>query len=134
MKEMTKNIQMTAWRKVPGTDIGVSADGTCVFNTKKLKEYSVCETQGGYKLICCKPLRDAGWTSSQFVHHIVAAAFLGWRPDMDGIEVHHIDGNNSNNSADNLCLLTERGHEKIHKICRVGKKFHKKDIEEIDVL
>jgi endogenous inhibitor of DNA gyrase (YacG/DUF329 family) len=34
----------------------------------------------------------------------------------DGFQVHHIDGDKSNNTVDNLCLITEAGQKKLHAI------------------
>lgn len=38
------------------------------------------------------------------IHHLVAAAFLGQRPD--GYEINHKDGNPQNNAASNLEYVT----------------------------
>lgn len=32
----------------------------------------------------------------------------------NGLVVHHIDGNHDNNQLDNLCVVTAKGHSRIH--------------------
>ena len=43
-------------------------------------------------------------TSTQYVHHVVAEAFLGPRPC--GLVVRHMDGDRENNAASNLAYVT----------------------------
>lgn len=61
--------------------------------------------------------RAAVWNGSgyTFEHRIVAARSLGL-PSLPGhLEVHHIDGDKTNNSPDNLALVTKKGHRYLHK-------------------
>lgn len=54
---------------------------------------------------------------STYVHHLVAAAFLGERPDNHVI--HHIDENPLNNRADNLQYVTQ--YQNIHLSTKMTK-------------
>ena len=48
-------------------------------------------------------------------HRNVMAEALGLESIPDWIHVHHIDGNKQNNHIDNLALVTNCGHGKLHK-------------------
>lgn len=52
-----------------------------------------------------------------FYHRIVFAEMLGIPPSQlpQSLTVHHIDGDPSNNSLDNLALVTKSGHKKLHR-------------------
>lgn len=52
-----------------------------------------------------------------FVHRIVMAELLCLHPSQlpDWLPVHHIDENKKNNSPDNLALVTQSGHRKLHR-------------------
>jgi len=56
---------------------------------------------GGYKLVRLSKNNDI---ISFAVHRLVAAAFIGTRPE--GLEVNHIDGNKLNNCVENLEYVT----------------------------
>ncbi len=60
----------------------------------------------------------------EYVHRLVAAAFLG---DTTGLDVDHIDGDTSNNNASNLRLLTHAENMAIQRerkpLCRQGHPF-----------
>lgn len=64
------------------------------------------------------------------VHVLVA---LGFCPNRLGKStVHHIDGNNQNNNANNLIWLTQNQHIEAHKLMNLpGKKAYKKFIGEM---
>jgi hypothetical protein len=52
-----------------------------------------------------------------FLHRIIFAKALGMHPSQlpSELTVHHIDGDPSNNSLDNLVLCTNAGHHKLHR-------------------
>lgn len=56
----------------------------------------------------------------QFVHRIVMAKMLGIDPEKldPNLVIHHIDGDRKNNSPDNLALMTNTGHIKLHSLLR----------------
>lgn len=78
----------------------------------------------GY-LMCLKPDWYTGRKGSKhvFVHTIVMCEALGITELPAGFTVHHVDGNKHNNSIDNLALLTNSAHGKLHGI--LGKS-HKR--------
>jgi len=61
---------------------------------------------GGYLNV--GPCRD-GISRTTEVHQIVAAAFLGPRPD--GLETRHLDGDQTNNAIGNLAYSTHAENE-----------------------
>lgn len=50
----------------------------------------------------------------ELVHRIVMAKLLGLRSLPDTMDVHHIDDVKTNNSEDNLALVTRGGHRGLH--------------------
>lgn len=46
--------------------------------------------------------------------HVLIAEWLYQRKVQPGEHVHHIDGNKLNNNPENLCILTDSEHAKIH--------------------
>lgn len=65
----------------------------------------------GYLHVC---LSDGGRRRDVAVHRLVAQEWCpGWHPSL---EVHHIDGDPSNNEACNLACLTPLEHSKVHHI------------------
>ncbi len=88
---------------------------------KEMKQYD----QGGYKLV---GIRRNGTHHNYLVHRLVATAFV---PNPRNLyDVNHIDGNKSNNCADNLEWVTKS--ENIRHAIRMGlrppicKNEHKK--------
>lgn len=61
-------------------------------------------------------------------HVIIMESMLG-RPLVKGEIVHHIDGNKQNNDPENLLLLTQSEHMKIHCRQRREKSANFKDKE-----
>ena len=67
-------------------------------------------TRGGYLFV---PLRKDGVISAKRVNRLVAEAFLdNYSEDM---EIHHIDGDVTNNRVDNLECVDSMEHHDIHK-------------------
>ena len=62
---------------------------------------------GGYLMVVCSV---KGKANTKKVHRLVAAAFLG--PCPSGLEVNHIDGIKSNNSAVNLEYVTRSRNQR----------------------
>lgn len=61
--------------------------------------------------------RAAVWNGKGYTyeHRLTATRMLGL-PSLPGhLVVHHIDGDKTNNDPDNLAILTQRGHMKLHK-------------------
>lgn len=67
------------------------------------------------------------------IHRAVYSYYFGDIPE--GYDIHHIDENPANNLIENLCLLDNASHAKIHStldkhkeyICQIcGKKFYKR--------
>jgi hypothetical protein len=59
------------------------------------------------------------------LHILVAAAFLGLRPE--GLVVAHLDGNKANNRAENLAYVTQREnieHKRDHGTMHCGDRSH----------
>ena len=50
----------------------------------------------------------------RFVHHLVMMDALGLDELPANMVVHHIDGDKKNNDLNNLALVTNSGHQKIH--------------------
>lgn len=61
--------------------------------------------------------RAAVWNGNgyTFEHRLIAAKELGLENLPAHLEVHHIDGDKSNNHPDNLAIATKRGHRYLHK-------------------
>lgn len=61
--------------------------------------------------------RAAVWNGNgyTFEHRMIAARELGLESLPAHLEVHHIDGDKSNNHPDNLAIVTKRGHRYLHK-------------------
>lgn len=90
------------WRPVVGwPEYAVSNTGRIV----SYRRGEPCELRtnvvGGYPMVT---FRVAPRSHCTAVHRVVAAAFLGPRPD--GMEVRHLDGNRLNNDASNLAFGT----------------------------
>lgn len=79
----------------------------CKYNAIILKPQ---ENEKGYLLVSINQ-------RNIFIHRLVAFAFCtnGNEYDINNIEIHHIDKNRKNNNADNLMILTNTEHRKLHQ-------------------
>lgn len=62
-----------------------------------------------------------GNNAGRFVHQVVAEQEIG-RPLMKGECVHHVDGNKMNNSPENLQVMAESKHARLHAQERARKR------------
>jgi hypothetical protein len=74
-------------------------------------------TQRGY--IQYHLVDESGQRHSFYIHRLVAAAFIDW--DISGLEVDHLDDDNTNNFVDNLEIVTpkvnsQRAYDRGRKI------------------
>jgi len=118
---MIKEVQFTdmEWRHVPGYEglymvnnygeimrckfrqANMLTGGESVFPSLVVRQKVA---KNGYH---CVTLCKSGERKMWLVHRLVAKAFLG-AEDNDGMQVNHIDGNKSNNSVNNLELVTAK--------------------------
>jgi hypothetical protein len=59
--------------------------------------------------------RTGGHKSTQMEHRLVWEEHYGEIPE--GMQIHHIDGDKTNNDMSNLMLLTPLEHKRIHEGC-----------------
>lgn len=83
----------------------------------------------GY-LMCLKPDWYTGrkGTNHVFVHTVVMCEALCLTELPKGWVVHHINGDKHNNDIDNLALLTNSAHSKIHTFQRTHCKVQRSEI------
>lgn len=62
--------------------------------------------------------RAAVWNGEgyTFESRVMVAKSLGLKELPGHWEVHHIDGDKTNDDIDNFAIVTKRGHQKLHKI------------------
>ena len=75
--------------------------------------------QSGYIEVYCPNHPNANKRKSVYEHQLVAEKKLG-RYLKPGEVIHHIDLNKSNNSPDNLVVLSNSEHMKLHGLLRKG--------------
>lgn len=69
----------------------------------------------GYVTIPRPPWFEANETQNRVKEHrVVMCQLLGTTRLPDGLQVHHIDEDRTNNDPSNLALVTARGHAKLH--------------------
>lgn len=89
--------------------------------------------RNGYRVVRLKC--DDGVVRTRYVHHLVAEAFLGPRPEWHE-EVRHLDGRKLNCAASNLAWGTRRdnsGDSRRHGSMIVGSRSHLAKLRENDV-
>ena len=94
---------METWKDIPGTDYKVSDLGGVA--SRKFGKWRVLRpgrASCGYKVLATF---ENGIPSAKLVHRLVALAFLG-QPPTPQHQVNHIDGDETNNRADNLEWVT----------------------------
>lgn len=71
-------------------------------------------TTNGYVMVVDQnKLKNADISDYEYEHRVVAEELIG-RPLQRDEAVHHLDNNRSNNSPDNLLVLLESQHVKLH--------------------
>ncbi len=92
---------MSEWRVcLRDSRLEVSAEGQ-VRNVRTGVMRKFSNGGKGYQLVCMGDV-------AHYVHHLVAEAFVGTR--RKGQQVSHIDGNKTNNRADNLAIESPRAN------------------------
>lgn len=102
-------MQGEEWRNVLDPTTGAEVPGRMIssFGRVMLKNgfvYHGTLTRAGY--FATKLSTSRGISTVQFVHRIVAAAFLGLAPAVGRTFVNHKDGDKGNNAAENLEYVT----------------------------
>ena len=83
-----------------------------VWSYIKNKWMTACPVKQKYLLYC---LIDAnGNVRTEYVHRLLAENFIVNGP-LNGLEVHHKDHNQQNNSLDNLKIMAPVEHDQFHK-------------------
>lgn len=99
-------------------------------HTKRGGAIKTHTTKRGYEAVTLKH----NGVGNTFVHRMVAAAFIGVRPE--GYQVNHKDGNKLNNRADNLEYMTNlenRRHAMLLGLHPYGERIHVAKLTEHDV-
>lgn len=84
----------------------ITNKGHIPWNKGKFKDEVIVKQTSGY-VRCIRPDR-----SFEYEHRKVAKKEFG---NIDGLIVHHIDGDRSNNHPDNLQPMTQVEHIKLHR-------------------
>lgn len=127
------------WKDIPGYEGRYQASN--LGQIRSLDRCVRCGTGGkGTRLVSGQVLRPAGQQSDPhlrvvlghkahgtLVHVLVAATFLGPRPD--GCDVRHLDGDPLNNRVDNLAYGTRT--ENILDVYRLGRPWRKLTAEDV---
>ena len=124
------------WRRVPGYGAySVSSDGRvwrhdaprCDFRNRLV---AILITKLGYPLV--HAVSDSGEYKVVYVHHLVAAAFIG--PCPPERQVNHLDGDKTNNRRENLEYTTVS--ENARHAYRLGLRLPNRKLtdEQIEIL
>ena len=106
------------WADIPGSESKVSSDGQVRGARGGILKGHFCG--GPYRRV--QIVRDGRVIKNAKVHHLVAEAFLGPRPE--GLDIRHLDGDPLNNRADNLAYGTRS--ENIQDTVRHGTHSYAK--------
>lgn len=98
----------------------VTSDGR-IFGKKRAKFLKLDDNGNGYKFVF---LYKNNVREKVYIHRVVAEAFCV-KEDESYNEIHHIDGDTSNNAASNLIWVDEIEHIRAHK---------SKPVEQYDLL
>jgi hypothetical protein len=97
--------------KVPGYDLKITNDGSCVIDIITNKIKTQWSDKNGYKYIMVK--KDNGRDTTAKVHRLVAFTFIG--PCPKGKEVNHKNLIKYDNHYKNLEYVTSKGN-KLHAV------------------
>lgn len=102
---------------------------TCgrIRNRQTGKEKATITNQYGHHKV---QLHDHGKGKMRYIHRLVYEAFVGQIPR--GYDVHHIDGNPTNNSPHNLELIAHTNHVSMHMKGKQHTLGHKRSAEAIE--
>jgi hypothetical protein len=108
------------WRWIAGYDgiYSVSDLGRVRSHKNGLRIMSATIAKRGYRTVA---LMRNGERSTRYVHHLVAEAFVGPRPD--GMDCAHLDGTRTNNVPSNLRWVTRKenlSHRVTHGTMNYG--------------
>lgn len=119
-------MRMAEWRPIPGYHYSVSSDGE-IKNDLTQKIMSPCYTGRGreYQAVT---LRNASGIKKFYVHRLVAQVFIE-NPDCKK-QVNHIDGDKSNNAANNLEWATGSENQ-MHRFHVLGKSTTPEHLEKL---
>lgn len=97
---------MIQMRQVEGTDYEVDSNGRVYSPVTKRPMKPVLNGPTGYLRLNLTVNRDPQIRRTRYVHHLVAAAFIGPRPE--GLFINHKNGNKLDNRASNLEYCTRK--------------------------
>ena len=84
---------------------------------RKLKPQRATQSKKGYfQVRLFSPTQKKG--KLQYIHRLIYETFVGDIPE--GMEIDHIDNDTSNNSIDNIQLISRRGNIKKYNSKRLG--------------
>lgn len=111
---------MERWKTITGYPLYEVSDNGEIRNKETKKMLSTKKPDFlGYCRVCLKT--DSGY-KTEAVHRIVAKEFLD--NPLQKVQVHHIDGDKTNNAARNLEWVTPKEHGEKDSKRRTGTKHH----------